>query len=136
MEEYYRSVDPDAPSLEEMGLSGIFGDGGNVKADDDLFCLAGWSRNEGQSEKPVFMMFCGIEDFLYKDNCRFREVLAENGFASSFVTAPGRHRWGDWETYIRLTVSHIRRDEKTSSTERPTNSAIPILINNAVAVPL
>jgi S-formylglutathione hydrolase FrmB len=82
-------------------LRRIFGTIDNFKgSENDLFHLAAKLAKSKQPQPAIFQC-CGTEDFLYKDNLKFRDHLKKLKIKLHYQEAPGDHNWGFWDTYIQ-----------------------------------
>jgi len=79
----------------------IFGSVNKVKgSENDLFHLA--SKLAGSKQpRPAIFQCCGTEDFLYRDNLKFRDHLKKLKLNLHYQEAPGEHNWGFWDQYIQ-----------------------------------
>ena len=68
--------------------------------ENDLFKLVEQKANEPQ--KPRLFMWCGTEDFLYDDNVKLKDYIANN-FNYDFVynECEGNHSWPYWDEQIK-----------------------------------
>ena len=80
----------------------VFGDGLNVREEDDLFLLA--ANKKDSPTKPEIFMGIGTEDFLYEENQRFLTVLKENGYSVTYRESVGNHCWDFWDEYIQYAL--------------------------------
>jgi len=67
---------------------------------NDLFKLSSDLKNSDK-DIPALFQACGTEDFLYKDNVRFRDHLQELDYDFHYQEAPGVHCWDFWDTAIQ-----------------------------------
>lgn len=79
----------------------IFGDLDTIpSSDNDLFYLATQAAQSGQP-LPKLFQWCGIEDFLYPSNLKFRNFVQNLPFDYTYTDGPGDHTWGYWDTQIQ-----------------------------------
>jgi len=64
----------------------------------DLFALAQQVALAGNS--PMLYQWCGVEDFLYEMNGRFREHALALGLNLTYAEGPGGHTWDRWDIQI------------------------------------
>ena len=89
----------DIPYREEMEM--IFGDLRKVEgSQNDLLHLASCAKVSGKP-LPKLLQICGTQDFLYKDNVRFRNHARKLKLNLKYKEAPGSHEWGFWDKYIQ-----------------------------------
>ncbi|MEO6522487.1 MAG: alpha/beta hydrolase family protein [Mucilaginibacter sp.] len=50
--------------------------------------------------KLALIIDCGTEDFFYKVNLNFHNILLENKIPHDFITRPGAHNWAYWSNSI------------------------------------
>lgn len=74
---------------------------------DDLLRI---SQDLAQSGKfhPRLYMSCGSEDFLYKDNLKFKKHLEKLGYALTYSERPGSHDWGFWDIEIQKFLKWLK----------------------------
>ncbi|WP_099221708.1 alpha/beta hydrolase [Listeria costaricensis] len=65
---------------------------------NDLFALL------QQEDLPPVLQICGTEDFLYKDNLKFKQAAEENLTDFTFIARPGDHDWAFWEAAIQTAL--------------------------------
>lgn len=88
---------------ESFGLSlkeraGAVGDA--VQAQDDLLMLTARAVNTGY-RLPSLYLTCGLSDFLYEDNKRFRQQLDFLHIPYAYEEWAGEHNWSFWNTSIQ-----------------------------------
>ncbi|HTX91263.1 MAG TPA: alpha/beta hydrolase family protein [Anaerolineales bacterium] len=97
--------DPNDRAWSEA-MSNVFGDLGKVKdSPHDLFRLATDVAKAGT--KPRLFQFCGVDDFLYTDNIRFRDFVKPLGFDYTYLEGPGDHTWGYWDAAIQKVLAWL-----------------------------
>lgn len=85
----------------------IFGPLDKVEgSDNDLFELARRLKFSGKP-LPKLYMWCGTEDFLYKDNMNMKEHLTDLGYDLTYEEAPGDHQWKYWDHKIQDVLSWL-----------------------------
>lgn len=81
-------------------IDAIFGLNRAAPQDVDLFQLASRLARDGGPFPRVYQS-CGVEDFLYEDNIKFREHLAQlNWPEHTYSEFPGGHTWEVWDREI------------------------------------
>jgi S-formylglutathione hydrolase FrmB len=100
-----RNDDPENAAWQET-MHNIFGDLEKMEGSShDLFALA---LKVSQSEtKPRLFQYCGTEDFLYKDNLRFRDFIRPLGFDYTYEETPGDHNWIYWDRIIQKVLAWL-----------------------------
>lgn len=89
--------------LDAKIIKGIFGSNKNISGScNDIFYLAKKLKDGGKSIK--LYAACGTEDFLYKDNIKFRDYASKIGLELKFEEGPGIHEWGFWQRYIERAI--------------------------------
>lgn len=88
-------------------FSKIFGGYDKVTgSEDDLLFLA--DRVSRSTElKPKLFQCCGTEDFLYKDNLRFRDFCRTLPLDLTYEEEPGVHEWGYWDRKIQRVLEWL-----------------------------
>jgi putative tributyrin esterase len=90
-----RRADKDRSSLYTQ----IFGD--QVEEGEDLLVLAE-KAVKGGITLPRMLQICGTEDFLYKDNIKFRDHCQKLGINLNYKEEQGVHEWGFWDRNIQV----------------------------------
>ena len=79
----------------------IFGPRENfIGSESDLVGRAQWLKDSGKPLPKIFM-WCGTEDFLYKQNISMRDTLTELGYDLTYTESPGNHSWNYWDDKIK-----------------------------------
>lgn len=73
---------------------------------NDVFYLASSLLSEGK-QCPKIYMWCGTEDFLYKDNIAFRDHLTKLGYDFIYSESPGTHSWPCWDREIQPILDYL-----------------------------
>lgn len=77
----------------------IFGEGGQIPPEDNLFALAERvAASDGP--KPKLYQACGTEDYLYGANQNFLRHARGLGLDLHYEEGPGNHNWEFWDRYI------------------------------------
>lgn len=97
-----RKKDPRAPTLAQLHMDALLGNGAVRGTENDLFYLLSQA-----SELPAFSVYTGTEDFLYEDITRFFAALRQAGAAAEFCTSPGTHCWDTWDHFLRQMAATI-----------------------------
>jgi enterochelin esterase-like enzyme len=64
---------------------------------------------------PKVMLGCGTEDRLFANMVQLHELLAKQGVAHEWLTAPGGHTWAYWSSVLeRILLFHLGIDERTA----------------------
>ncbi len=85
----------------------VFGPAESIAgSDNDLFALA-HKIKEGNLPKPKLFQWCGTEDFLYPDNCTFRDFIQPLGFDYQYHEGPGAHDWSCWDREIQQVLQWL-----------------------------
>lgn len=87
-------------------FKGIFGINECVDDENDLYFLIKKSVKE-KKQLPEFLLSCGTEDFLYKDNIKFHIFLKENKINHTFNESTGSHDWDFWSKEIPKIINLI-----------------------------
>ncbi len=85
----------------------IFGDTRTIRgSDNDLFHLAQqFAARVGP--RPRLYQCCGTEDFIYRDNVRFRDHALQLGLDLTYQEASGEHNWAFWDEWIQRVLSWL-----------------------------
>lgn len=85
----------------------VFGDVKKIKgSENDLFHLAE-EFAELDGPKPRLYQCCGTEDFIYRDNVKFRDHACKLGLDLTYEEAPGTHNWGFWDEWIQRVLQWL-----------------------------
>ena len=95
---------------EDHFFEPIFGQEEVVGTYNDLFSLIEKLKDEDQ--KPKLYQCCGTEDFLYKDNIRFKEHCEKTSFDFTYQQGPGMHEWGYWDENIKKVLEWLPLNKK------------------------
>ncbi|MCP4179779.1 MAG: esterase family protein [bacterium] len=84
-----------------------------LNTQSDLYCLAHKLRTRKTLWKkkiPKLYQCCGTNDFLYKDNIRFRDCLRGNDYDFIYEEEKGEdHNWGYWDKSIKRFIDYITK---------------------------
>jgi enterochelin esterase family protein len=58
------------------------------------------ANNPAQSQRRLFWIACGKEDFLLQRNRRFNDQLNQAGITHTYVETEGDHSWPVWRDYL------------------------------------
>ncbi len=90
-------------------LENVFGPVGEVRGSgNDLFHLAG-----KLDQKPVFpniFLCCGLQDALYWQNVRLRNLLKSREIPLTYEEENGIHGWDYWDTKIQSVLKWLYKD--------------------------
>lgn len=83
-------------------INGVFGASDNAnRAANDVFKMAREASSEQIKSFPFVYQDCGTEDFLYKNNRDFADLLQTKKIPHEFREAPGGHDWKFWNSQIK-----------------------------------
>ena len=77
----------------------ICGDMELKDSEHDLFHLAEALKNSDNA--PKIFHYCGDNDFLLKENHRFRDHALSLGLKYSYTEEPGSHEWDMWDKWVK-----------------------------------
>lgn len=110
------TVRADNPRNDEQRLAAlrtVFGNLDKVTGSKgDLFTLA--KKAARGPLKPRLYQCCGMEDFLYLDNIRFRDIIRKLPFDFTYEEGPGEHNWAYWDKMIQNALAWMFPKEKKS----------------------
>jgi len=86
--------------MKKSELIAILGNVCQVKNDDDLFYLLDGS----DKIKPRVIQICGLEDFLYKDNLKFKKKIEALAYDYHYMEWNGDHEWPFWDVAIQRAI--------------------------------
>ena len=61
--------------------------------------------------RPKVYMWCGTEDFLYRQNATMRDHLSALGYDLTYEESPGDHQWKYWDEKIRRVLEWLPLDD-------------------------
>lgn len=80
----------------------IFGPaGGEVRKANDPFDMVRRASPEKVKTFPFLYLDCGTEDFLFKNNRDFVELLLQKKVPHEFRQLPGGHEWTYWDKQVK-----------------------------------
>jgi len=74
---------------------------------NDLFTAAELLKEN----RPKVYMWCGTEDFLYRQNTMMRDHLTALGYDLTYEESPGDHQWKYWDEKIRRVLEWLPLDD-------------------------
>jgi len=74
--------------------------------DNDIFMLLKKLSDSTGLEHKLFLT-CGTEDFLYEDNKKYRDYMAEIGVELRLKDGPAGHKWKYWDTNIKRVLDGL-----------------------------
>lgn len=83
---------------KENDMSVVFGSN-TENTENDLFYLV--KKAFDLEKKPRLYQWCGTEDFLYKDNIKFRDYMKNMNFDYTYKESKGTHEWKYWDDQVR-----------------------------------
>ena len=63
---------------------------------------------KSRQPRPRLYQWCGTEDFLCKDNLRFRDHARQIGLKVDYSDGPGGHTWDKWDEQIQKVIEWMR----------------------------
>ena len=54
--------------------------------------------------KPRVIQICGLEDFLYKDNLKFKKKIEALAYDYHYMEWNGDHEWPFWDVAIQRAI--------------------------------
>lgn len=97
-------------------FASILGEGWRPSPRDDLFRAAEEVAKLPEAERPRLFQYCGTDDFLWKDNVRFRDHMAKLGLGARWEQGPGGHSWENWNKWIRRVLGWLPLSENVVRT--------------------
>ena len=105
-------TDPEALIKEaELGddtyWTDVFGPANKFpKSFNDLFAACK-DLKKNKKHKVRFYMWCGTEDFLYKQNIKMRDHMKKVGLDLTYEESPGDHSWAHWDEKIQTILEWL-----------------------------
>jgi putative tributyrin esterase len=75
-------------------------------SENDLFKLLK-DIKKSNHPKPKIYQCCGTEDFLYKDNIKFKKACEKSGLDYTYEEEPGVHDWAYWDVKIQSVLQWL-----------------------------
>ena len=92
-------------------LEDVFGEAASVRgSNNDLFALAG--KLAQKSIKPKLYMCCGLQDGLYWQNVRLRNLMKSLELPLTYEEENGTHEWAYWDMKIQSVLSWLSKNSK------------------------
>ena len=83
-------------------IIGVFGLSNNAnRPANDIFKIAREATGEQIKLMPFVYQSCGTEDFLYKNNRDFADLLQEKKIPHEYRETPGGHEWKFWNAQVK-----------------------------------
>jgi len=83
-------------------IDAIFGaEGGQNRNGNDIFKLISEMPADRIKNLPFIYLDCGTEDFLFKNNRDYINLLVEKKVSHEFRQLPGAHDWKFWDSQIK-----------------------------------
>lgn len=60
-----------------------------------------------RARRPLLFQCCGVDDFLYDQNLRFRDLLHELRINLTYEEGPGAHDWAYWDMMIQRVLEWL-----------------------------
>lgn len=89
-------------------LISIAGEEKYFSEDEDLFGLI--QQKCKDLNQPKLYMWCGTEDFLYKDNIRLRDYIKRFDYAYIYEEGRGTHSWEYWDKQIQRVLEWMFKE--------------------------
>lgn len=74
----------------------------SIKNNQDIFQLLQVANKLNQ--KPRIIQLCGIDDFLYQDNLKFKKAVEILNFDYCYFEGEGDHSWPFWDVAIQKAI--------------------------------
>ena len=97
-------------------FSAAFGADYEPALPNDLFAAAEKVAALPPAERPALFQYCGVDDFLWQDNLRFRDKLRALGLDPRWEEGPGGHSWTNWDERIRHVLAWLPLSENVAKT--------------------
>jgi S-formylglutathione hydrolase FrmB len=110
----------------EAGLRLVFGDLDRLAGSpNDLFYLAR-KLAQRSGPKPKLYQCCGVDDFLYSQNVRFRKQAQSLALDLTYEEGPGDHDWAYWDQQIQRVLDWLPlRPLPAAPATSPPGAAVP-----------
>ena len=87
----------------------VFGEASKVRgSDNDLFHLA--AKLDRGGNVPKLFLCCGLQDPLYWQNVRLRNLLKSLDIPLTYEEEDGTHEWGYWDKKIQCVLNWLDKD--------------------------
>jgi S-formylglutathione hydrolase FrmB len=107
LQRYGGTPPPGTPPQWLAELENMFGDLSKFEGSaNDIYHLAAKvARSSGP--RPKLFAACGTEDFLHRDNLRFKAHAEQIGLPLTYEEEPGDHEWGLWDRMIQRVLDWL-----------------------------
>ena len=101
-----------------QSILNIFGEvGSQTRKENDVFGIVRDLPKEKIKDLPFIYLDCGTEDFLYKTNREFADLLQQKKIPHEFRELPGGHTWTYWnaqvQEFLRLSAKYLNSPPQT-----------------------
>jgi S-formylglutathione hydrolase FrmB len=94
-------------SMNKKLAEDVFGEKDKIKnSSNDLF-EAAEKFLKSKKYKSKFYMWCGLEDFQYEANIKFKEYALSLGLPLTYEEAPGEYNWKHWDSCLEDFIKKI-----------------------------
>ncbi len=84
-----------------QSIISVYGNAETItRSENDIFKLVSEMPSDKIKNLPFVYLDCGTEDFLYKSNREFANLLQEKKIPHEFRELPGVHNWIFWDSQI------------------------------------
>ncbi len=95
-------------------VTAIFGPpDSDARKANDVFKIVSEITDEQKKKLPFLYIDCGLEDFLFKSNRDFIELLLEKKIPHEYRQRPGGHSWTYWDAqvqeFLELSARHFKK---------------------------
>jgi putative tributyrin esterase len=90
-----------------LWMKSIFGELNDLKGSvNDLRAVAKQLKTSGK-DIPMLYQCCGMEDFIYGNNVKFRDYLKTLNYNWMYEEGPGIHDWNYWDAAIQRVLNWL-----------------------------
>ena len=76
----------------------------------DLHTMAETAAKE-EKDIPDMLMIIADQDYMVRDNTKFRDCLDKYGFHNEFRTYPGEHNWNFWDRHVPECIDWLTNEK-------------------------
>lgn len=89
----------DETIIKPREIRSIFGVNNKVNRDSNVIELV--KEVSKNKNRPRLIQICGLDDFLYNDNLKFKNIAEQAGYGHTYMEWNGDHEWSFWDTAIQ-----------------------------------
>lgn len=86
----------------------VFGDLKSLRGSKNDLCFLAKNIDSSRNSVPKLFQACGMDDFLYQDNLKFKKMALANNLDLTYEEDPGEeHTWSYWDKKIQRVLDWL-----------------------------